>query len=426
MGKSRKVRAHNEGFHNIRRSGMIAKEAIERIRVLSDLGMGSKKIAKVMGISRNTVRKYLSYVHEQCCPPATACRPSKLDPHREQIHSWFLSCRGHCPVVHRKLREELNIDIGLRQLQKYCQQWRKKELLAKEITDRYEVPPGDEMQIDFGFDDVLISETKTRICIFVAVLSYSRRVFAKVYPMENQAAWFDGIESAFRYFNGIPVAVVSDNTRCLVDGRSEQGRTIFNRRYLQLARYWQFVPVNCKPYRAKTKGKVERMVGYIKTSCLSGLEADDLSDVQRQINEWMLKVADLRKIDGLQGTPIERYQLEVLSLKPYMGPNLTQLRLETRKVDVSGCIQIDGVQYRVPATDAGTAVDVVIEQETITVLLEGQCITKLDRTADAFEASTFRHKRKEIWEPNAISSSSLDRSLQYYDRFVEEHSNGQC
>lgn len=95
------------------------------------------------------------------------------------------------------------------------------------MTERYEVPPGDEMQIDFGFDEVLISGVKTRICIFVAVLSYSRRVFAKVYPRENQTAWLDGIESAFKHFNGVPVAVVSDNTRCLVDSRAEKGENHF-------------------------------------------------------------------------------------------------------------------------------------------------------------------------------------------------------
>lgn len=92
-------------------------------------------------------------------------------------------------------------------LQKYCRQWRIKDLAHPEMSERYEVPPGDEMQ----------------------------------------SAQFDGIESAFQYFNGIPIAVVSDNTRCLVDGRGENGQTLFNRRYLQLSRYWQFVPVNCKP-----------------------------------------------------------------------------------------------------------------------------------------------------------------------------------
>lgn len=405
---------------------MLPTEAIERIRVLSERGLGSKAIAKSTGITRNTVRKYLTQIRQKTPIATSVQRPSKLDAYQDKIRVWFISCRGHCPALQRKLREELNISIGLRQLQKYCRKWRSKELKGKDMTERYEVPPGDEMQIDFGFDDVLISGVKTRICIFVAVLSYSRRVFAKVYPTENQAAWLDGIESAFKHFNGVPVAVVSDNTRCLVDSWAEKGRTIFNRRYLQLARYWQFVPVNCRPYRAKTKGKVERMVGYIKTSCLAGLEANDLQDVQRQINVWIETVADRRKIDGLAGSPIERYATEIRALKPYMGPNLTQLRLETRKLNVSGCIQIDGTQYRIPGTDAGTEVDVLIGEETIAVFLHGQSITELNRTADAYEASTFKHRQKEIWEPGNVRNGSLDRPLSKYDQFVEEHSHVGC
>ena len=375
---------------------MLPSEVINRIRVLSERRMGSKAIAKSTGISRNTVRKYLSHFQTPTPISPEVQRSSRLDSFRDQIHEWFLACRGHCPVVLRKIQSELGVSIGLRQLQKYCQPWRTKELHVKEMTQRYEVPPGDEMQIDFGFAEVIIAGIKTRVCVFVAVLSYSRRVFVKLYPVENQAAWLNGIESAFEYFNGVPVAVVSDNTRCLVDARAEQGKTIFNRRYLQLSRYWQFVPVNCKPYRAKTKSKVERMV------------------------------ADVRRIDGLEGRPIDRYQAEVMALKPYMGPNLSQLRMATRKTDISGRIQVDGVQYLIPGTDAGTVVDVFIEEEAIAVFLHGQCITKLNRTADAYQASTFRHRQKEIWEPGNVRSSALDRPLKEYDHFIEENGHGHC
>lgn len=405
---------------------MLQTEAIQRIRILSERHLGSKSIAKATGLSRNTVRKYLEYIRQGQPIPTAVRRRSKLDPYKEQIHSWFLSCRGHCPVVQRKIQEQLNVSVSLRMLQKYCRQWRIKDLAHPEMTERYEVPPGDEMQIDFGFDDIFLNGNKTRICFFVAVLSYSRRVFVKAYPAEMQAAWFNGIESAFQHFNGIPIAVVSDNTRCLVDGRGENGQTLFNRRYLQLSRYWQFVPVNCKPYRAKTKGKVERMVGYVKTSCLSGLEAKDWKDLQQQIDLWISTVADVRQIDGLVGRPIDRFETEILSLKPYAGPSLGQLRIESRTVDASGRIQIDGVRYRIPATDAGTCVDVIVDQDTVLVYLQGQCIQKLNRTADIYQASIFKHKRKGLWEAGAVKSSYLDRPLKDYDRFIEESSHARC
>lgn len=154
---------------------MLQTEAIQRIRILSERHLGSKSIAKATGLSRNTVRKYLEYIRQGQPIPTAVRRRSKLDPYKEQIHSWFLSCRGHCPVVQRKIQEQLNVSVSLRMLQKYCRQWRIKDLAHPEMTERYEVPPGDEMQIDFGFDDIFLNGNKTRICFFVAVLSYSRR-----------------------------------------------------------------------------------------------------------------------------------------------------------------------------------------------------------------------------------------------------------
>ena len=71
--------------------------------------------------------------------------------------------------------------LQLRTLQKFCQPWRKTVLTPQERAVRYEVEPGNEMQIDFGFEDIEIKGQKTRICIFVAVLSYSRRLFVKIY-----------------------------------------------------------------------------------------------------------------------------------------------------------------------------------------------------------------------------------------------------
>ena len=90
MGKLRD-QTHNEGFHFKRRPDMLPLEAINRIRVLSERGMGSKAIAKSMGISRNTVRKYLSHFQTLTPISSEVQRPSRLDSFRDQIHEWFLA-----------------------------------------------------------------------------------------------------------------------------------------------------------------------------------------------------------------------------------------------------------------------------------------------------------------------------------------------
>ena len=86
---------------------MLPTEAINRIRVLSERGIGSKAIAKSTGISRNIVRKYLSQFQTLTPISSEVQRPSRLDSSRYQIHEWFLACRGHCPVVLRKVQSEL-------------------------------------------------------------------------------------------------------------------------------------------------------------------------------------------------------------------------------------------------------------------------------------------------------------------------------
>lgn len=167
MGKLRD-QIHNEGFHFKKRPDMLPTEAINRIRVLSERGMGSKAIAKSTEISRNTVRKYLSLFQTLTPISLGVQRSSRLDSFRGQIHEWFLACRGHCSVILSKIQSELGVSISLRMLQKYCQSWRTQELHDKEMTQHYGVPPEDEMQTDFGFDEVLITGIKTRVCVFVA------------------------------------------------------------------------------------------------------------------------------------------------------------------------------------------------------------------------------------------------------------------
>lgn len=425
MKLSREVK-HNLGIHRFeRKPKMLTKESIERVRVLSNRGKGAKAISKATGIARNTVRKYLKLLKSNEEIASTVNRPCKLDPYKEQIHQWFLACRGHCPVLLRKINAELKVDIGLRSLQIYCKQWRRQEISPTEMTARYEVPPGNEMQIDFGFDEIMIGGEKTKISFFVAVLSYSRRIFVKIYPKENQAAWLDGIESAFQYFGGVPVAVVSDNTRCLVDGRSPKGHPVINMKYVALAKYWRFVPTVCRPYRAKTKGKVERMVGYVKTSCLSGLEAQDMLEVQAVISSWVSEVADRRKIEGIEGRPIDRFETELLHLGTADRPRWTDFSLLIRKVNGSGLIHINGHRYAVPEVDEGTDVEVVLTNDTFAVYRRAVFIVEGSLTADTYEAITFEHRKKIEWNPvTPPMSVDIQRSLARYDEIVAEAGNG--
>lgn len=81
---------------------------------------------------------------------------------------------------------------------------------------RFETPPGKQLQIDLGERLVEIRGSKVRAYLFVATLGYSRRRHVRAFRYERQESWFDGLESAFMKFGGMPEDVLFDNARALV------------------------------------------------------------------------------------------------------------------------------------------------------------------------------------------------------------------
>jgi transposase len=127
------------------------------------------------------------------------------------------------------------------------------------------------LQIDFGERRALIGGESVKVYLFVATLGYSRRLYVRAFRNERQESWFAGLEGAFRHFGGVPEEVLFDNDRGLVVRHDRQTREVeFDVRLHAFARHWRFRPRACAPYRARTKGKDERGVGYVKKNAIAG------------------------------------------------------------------------------------------------------------------------------------------------------------
>jgi transposase len=111
----------------------------------------------------------------------------------------------------------------------------------------------------------MIGSENVKVYLFVPMLGYSRRLYARAFCNERQESWFAGVEGAFRHFGGITEEVLLDNDRGLVSHHDRAtGEVEFNARLRAFAKHWGFRPHACAPYRARTKGKDERGVGYVK------------------------------------------------------------------------------------------------------------------------------------------------------------------
>jgi len=352
---------------------MQTPEDVQAMLKLAALGWGAKRIAGEMGCSRNTVRRYLragGYV-----PYRSPARSGKL----HGLGSWlavrYLQHRGNADVVRQDLRRELGIKVSLRTVERAVRHLRREVLAQSRSTVRFETAPGQQLQIDFGSLQVPIADQNRRIFLFVATLGYSRRTFVDVFLHERQSAWVQGIEGAFGYFGGITQELLLDNAKALVHKHNVRTREIiFNDRFGSFCKYWGVTPRACAPYRARTKGKDERGVGYVKRNAIAGHRFASIDALQRHLAQWMREVADVR-IHGTTGEPpIERFERDERAvLIPVNGrAPFLQVRELVRCVHSDACIELDTNRYSVPWRLIGESVTVVVADRQVRILYAGQ------------------------------------------------------
>ncbi|MCR6665774.1 MAG: IS21 family transposase [Methyloversatilis sp.] len=355
---------------------MLEPEAVTAIVRLGQSGWGAKRIARTLGIARNTVRRYLN-----AGGPVAYRQPrraSVLGGHQAWLRERFLQHRGNCDVVRQQLSKELGIDTSLRTVERACRGFRQELEASRRATIRFETAPGEQMQIDFGQTRVLIGGESVRVFLFVATLGYSRRGFVCAFRHERQSAWFAGIEAAFAHFGGRAQTLLIDNAKALVDQHNAQTRQVrLNSRFEAFCRHWDIRAKACAPFRARTKGKTENGVGYVKKNAIAGHAFESWAAMEAHLARWQREVADVR-IHGTTGvTPAERFDLEREHLRPVAGvAPFLQVRELARRVNAEGCIELDTNAYSVPWRLIGETVTVVVSADTVAVEYAGQEVAR--------------------------------------------------
>ena len=298
---------------------MLEPEAVSVILRLSELGWGSKRISRELGISRNTVKEYLAA--GGWTPYQQPERKKALDGLETWLRERLRRHRGNADVLRQELAIEKAIAVSLRTVERAVKPYRQELEAEARATVRFETPPGKQMQIDFGERLIEIGGAKLRVYLFVATLGYSRRSHIRAFRNERQESWFDGLESAFTKFGGMTEEVLFDNARALVVDHDRASRTVvFNEKLKAFAKHWGFAPRACAPYRARTKGKTENGIGYVKRNAIAGRSFPSLEAFEAHLEAWAREVADVR-VHGTTGeAPIERFRrAEAAALKSIAG-----------------------------------------------------------------------------------------------------------
>ncbi len=226
---------------------------------------------------------------------------------------------------------------------------------------RFETPPGRQLQTDWGEITTLIAGVETRVYFIVNTLGYSRRFHFWCSDSLDAEHTYEGLFRSFEYFGGVTEEVLVDNQKTAVLRHPAQGSPTFNPRFTDPADHYGFVPRACQPYRARTKGKDERMVGYIKQHFFVRYRTfESWVHLNQLAEQWLHEEADAR----VQGTVHEvvstRFQREQPTLHPLPATRCDTAYIERRQVSWDGYVHVRGNRYSVPDHLAGQNVQVHI------------------------------------------------------------------
>jgi transposase len=177
---------------------------------------------------------------------------------------------------------------------------------------RFETPAGRQAQVDFAR---FTFPWGVRYALLV-VLGYSRLLWVQFYPRQTLATIISGLEAAFAYFGGVPHEVLFDQLKAVIidDQRADGGKLLENPEFLRFARHWSFRIRACRPYRAKTKGKVERPVRYLRSNFVYGRAFVGDADLNAEALRWLDTTANRRVHRTINAVPRERFDADERAL----------------------------------------------------------------------------------------------------------------
>lgn len=301
---------------------MLTGEEVMEIRILRRQGKSIRSIARDLSISRETVRKYLRSPDLEPGYGPRAPRGSKLDPFKDYIRGRLRDAaprRLPATVLLRELRER-GYEGGISILKDWLA--RERPAVPAPAIVRFETEPGQQAQVDW----TVIRRGKDRLSAFVAPLGFSRWSFVWFATDERFETLVDAHERFFDAIGGAPHTILYDNMKTVLIGRDVYGPGAhrLHAGFREFARHHGFRPRFCAPYRARTKGKVERFNRYLKESFVWPLESQlkplglslDADTANAEVGAWLRDVANIRILAETRERPVDRFARERSILLP--------------------------------------------------------------------------------------------------------------
>lgn len=351
------------------RLGVADVHAIER---LLSRGWSQRRIARELGIHRETVGRYARLSREnskpakvtpgsggpggsepaKVTPGSCVCR-SKCEPWRELILEKLEKGLGP-----QRIWQDLHFEHGARLSESSVKRFVRALGAGRELPfRRLECAPGEEVQVDFGTGAAVVDDRgRRRTKLFRAVLSQSRKGYTEASYREGTEDFIRGLENAFWSWGGVPAVVKVDNPKAIVKHPDWYDPEL-NPRLESFARHYGVVIMPVKVGTPRHKGKVERGVGYAQKNALKGRQFGSLAAENEFLASWERNIAD-KRIHGTTRKQVakvfeEEERPALLPLPPERFPFFHEAR---RKVHRDCHVEVARAYYSVPPEYLGRGV----------------------------------------------------------------------
>lgn len=389
-----------------------------RLRCVRD-GEPKKRVAKDLGVSANTVRKYCAQM-EAPQPPRYE-RRSKLDRFMQVIDALLestpkITAKRIGTIIHQQYDAALGISESA--LRKYVSR-RRREMIPKEAFVRAQHVAGDQAQFDFSPMEVIIAGVLTVVHIFAMRLSYSGHFFARASYTEDRPALFAGLLGAVKFFGGLPRVAIFDNAKTAVTrilrGRNREQNDQFRRFSGELALKVEFAA----PRSGNEKGGVEGVMGYIEDNHFRPTPSYDTLEALNVDLERLCR-ANLDRIHSTHNERIgDRFDREKAALGHLPDHLPKPCVLDYARVNKFQEVTVESNHYSVPSLNVGRDAIVEIYENSVAILIGDRRVAEHSRSRRKNEfiidprhyIDVIAHKHRSATHALAFADERLPRSL---------------
>jgi len=357
------------------------RDLIHRVRS----GESDRRIARDLGISRTTVRKYRQWADAQGYsqpdtplpddatlgaalgsapkPPRAA---SSVEPHQEIVQR-LLDQGVEMTAIFHRLQEDHGYSGSYSSVRRFVRKLRPAE---PEVVVRVHTAPGEEGQVDFGSVGQLydpVSGRLRRAYVFVATLCYSRHQYAELVFDQKVPTWIALHRRAFESWGGVPKRIVPDNLKAAV-AKILVHDPVLGEAYRRMAQHYGFLISPTRPYTPRHKGKVESGVHYVKRNFMAGQEFLDIHVANQRLKTWVWERAGTREHGTTHQAPLYLFhEYEQAVLLPLPDEPFTLREIRCVKVHPDCHVSIAKSYYSIPYPYVGQTLDAHIGERIVEI-----------------------------------------------------------